>query len=101
MSVIVKVHKKDDRTVVAVCDKQLLGHTFEEGAKQLDLSGDFYRGDELDNQEAGDLIRNADIVNLVGEEAVKLGLQEEVIEPENIIKIKDIPHAQAVLVHED
>lgn len=97
---IVKIHKRDDRTVVAVCDSDLLGRKFEEGERQLDLSGDFYKGEEMDDKEVGDLIRNADIVNLVGPEAVKIGLQEEVITKDHVITIAGIPHAQAVISHE-
>ena len=100
MGMLVKVHKKESRTIVAVCDKQLLGQVLEENGKQLDLRGDFYKGEERDIQEIGDLMRNADGVNLVGKEAVALGLQEGVIEKENIATIKGIPHAQAVLIHE-
>ena len=97
---LVKVHKKENRTIVAVCDKQLLGQLIEEDGKQLDLRGDFYKGEEKEAEEIGDLIRNADGVNLVGEEAVNLGLQEEVVEKEHIIKIKGIPHAQATLMQD-
>ncbi len=100
MSMLVKIHKKEHRTIVAVCDKQLLGTLIEENGKQLDLRGDFYKGEERDTTEIGDLIRNADGVNLVGEEAVALGLQEGVIEKEHIITIKGVPHAQAVLMHD-
>ena len=28
---IVKIHKKDDKTIVAVCDSDLIGQKFEEG----------------------------------------------------------------------
>ncbi len=97
---IVKIHKRDDRTVVAVCDSDLLGRKFEEGERQLDLSGDFYKGEEMEDKEVGDLIRNADIVNLVGPEAVKIGLQEEVITKDHVITISGIPHAQAVITHD-
>jgi hypothetical protein len=100
MALIAKVHKREDRTVVAVCDAALLGHKFTEGDRQLDLSGDFYKGDEMDDKAIGDLIRNADVVNLVGEEAVKLGLQEEVITQDHVITIASIPHAQAVVMHD-
>lgn len=98
MSLLVKIHKQGDRTVVAVCDKDLLGKLFQEKSCQLDLRGDFYKGEEKSLEEAGDLLRNADYVNLVGKEAVKLGLQEGVISDENILKIEDVPHAQAVLI---
>ncbi len=97
---LVKLHRKEHRTIVSVCDKELLGQVFEENGKQLDLRGDFYKGEERSVQEIGDLIRNADGVNLVGDEAIALGLQEDVIDKEHVIKIKGIPHAQAALIHE-
>lgn len=98
--VLVKLHKKDGRIVAAVCDADLLGKKFEEGASQLDLTGDFYRGDEKDDAEAGDIIRNADHVNLVGARSVKLGVQEGVIEESGIRTVAGVPHAQAIVVHD-
>jgi len=97
---IVKIHKKNDRTIVAVCDDVLLGKKFEENGRVLDLTNSFYDGNACSSKEAGDLIRNADGVNLVGEESVKLGLEEGVIEESQIMKINGVPHAQAVIVHE-
>lgn len=98
---IVKVHKHEGRTIVAVCDDELIGKKFEEGGKQLDLASAFYRGDQYtDKQLVGDMIRNADIVNLVGTMSVSLGLEEGIINKEKIIHINGIPHAQAVIEHE-
>ncbi|MBW2970234.1 DUF424 family protein [Candidatus Woesearchaeota archaeon] len=97
---LVKIHKKEEKTIIAVCDKDLIGKILEENGKQLDLRAEFYKGEEKTTEEIGDLIRNADGVNLVGQEAIKLGLQEGVIEEENIIKIQGIPHAQAILMQE-
>ncbi len=97
---IVKIHKKDDKTIVAVCDSDLIGHKFEDKDLQLDLSSDFYKGEELNEIETGDLIRNADVVNLVGKNSVKLGLKEGVVDETHIIIIKDIPHAQAIVLHD-
>lgn len=98
MSLIAKIHTKNERTIVAVCDKDLLGSFFEENGVQLDLRSDFYQGRELDAKEVGDLIRNADGINLVGEESVKLGLSEEVIEQTQVIRVEGVPHAQAVVI---
>lgn len=97
---IVKIHKRDDRTILAVCDSDLVGRTFTEGERQLDLASDFYKGDERDEKDVGDLMRNADIVNLVGPKAVAIGLQEEVITQDHVITIAGIPHAQAIVVHD-
>lgn len=54
----------------------------------------------MDATEAGDLIRNADIVNLVGNESVELGIKEGVIDREHVKSINKIPHAQAIILHE-
>lgn len=97
---IVKIHKRDGKTVVAVCDSSLLGKRFEEKDMQLDLSSDFYAGDEMDETEAGDLIRNADHINLVGKESVNLGIKEGVIDEDNVKSISNIPYAQAAILHE-
>ncbi len=97
---IVKVHKKDGRTIVAVCDDELLGKKFEENNKQLDLTSDFYKGDQYtDKQLVGDMIRNADVINLVGTISVSLGIDESLIEKENVVNIQGVPHAQAVITH--
>lgn len=98
---LVKHHTKDGRTIVAVCDKELINQKFEENGKQIDLTSDFYKGEERDEMEIGDIIRNADIVNLVGKRAVELGLAEEIISKENIVTIRGIPHAQAVMVEDE
>lgn len=92
---IVKTHmNRDGRILIAVIDSSLFGKKFEEGTTQLDLSADFYNGKEMPTEEAGDLVRNADMVNMVGEEAITLGIQEGVIDPAHVKKIQGIPFAQ-------
>ena len=94
---IVKIHKdQEGKEIAAVCDEDLLGKKFEEGNRQLDLTSNFYKGEVKSEDEIGDIMRNAYIVNLVGEKTIALALKEEVIEKGHIIKIAGIPHAQAV-----
>jgi len=97
---IVKVHKKDDRTIVAVCDDELIGRKFEQGELQLDLTSDFYKGDKYtDKQLVGDMMRNADVINVVGTLSVGLGLEEELIDKGQVIHVDGVPHAQAAIEH--
>lgn len=98
MSLVVKVHKKEKRTIISVCDKDLIGKVFSQGSSQLDLSGDFYKGEEMDKVEIGDLMRNSDGVNLVGKEACALALDEGVVEKEDIMTVQGVPHVQVVFV---
>jgi len=94
---IVKIHKTDNnRMMVAVCDTELLGKKFEEGDKQLDLTADFYKGEEKTDQEVADLMRNAYILNLVGKKTVTLAINEDLITGDHVQTIDDVPYAQAI-----
>jgi len=44
---IVKIHKSRERKILAVCDNELFGKKFEEGKLRLDLSSEFYDGEEV------------------------------------------------------
>ena len=101
MKLVVKVHSKDGKTLVAVCDKDLLGSVFEEGDHILDLSGDFYDGDEMSEEEAGDLIRNADIVNLVGVNAVKVGVDDDIIDEDAVQTVEGVPYAIGIVIEDE
>lgn len=44
------------------------------------MSSDFYKGERKSESETGDLMRNADHLNIVGEKSIKIVLDEDVIE---------------------
>ena len=95
---IVKVHRTPDgRKLVAICDSGLIGKKFEEGKLQLDLSSNFYKGEEKSKEEILNLIDGAYIINIVGEKSVEFVLKLGVVKEENIIKIDNVPHVQAIL----
>ena len=98
--VLVKLHKREGTITAAVCDNELLGKRFEEGNLQLDLTGEFYKGDPQPDDAAGDIIRNADHVNLVGAKSVALGLHEGVVDEKHVRHVQGIPYAQAVVIHD-
>jgi len=93
-NIVVKVHEMEKGTIVAVVDQDLLGNKFEEGDVQLDLTSDFYKGEEKSSQEVGDLLRNARGINLVGRKAIKLALEEGIIDEDMVKKIADVPYYQ-------
>ncbi len=95
---IVKIHRTNDgRNILAVCDSDLLGKKFEENDLQLDLTSNFYKGEEKNEQEVLELFKISPIINLVGEKSINLALKAKIIGKKHIIKIKNIPHAEALL----
>ena len=95
---IVKVHKtQGKRKLLAICDNDLIGKKFEEKNLQLDLTVDFYKGEEKSEKELIELIKDSYIVNIVGKKSINLAIKLGIVNKKNIIKIKNIPHAQTIL----
>ncbi|MFH1637941.1 MAG: DUF424 family protein [Candidatus Woesearchaeota archaeon] len=87
--ILVKFHEK----VVAVCDSELVGKTFEEDGKCLEVNEQFYKGEEKSDDEVKDILKDADNVNIVGEKSVKLAIEIGVVSEDGVIRVKGIPHA--------
>lgn len=94
--IYVKTHKAEEREVVAMCDEEILGKTFEEGDLCLDVKKSFYEGNLVDEEQAAQIMKNADILNLVGEKTVSLAIKIGVVSKIHIIKIKGVSHAQVI-----
>ena len=95
----VRVHKIDgNRSLVSVCDEEIFGKKFCESGLQLDLNCSFYRGDVMDAKKMLPMLKEAYSFNIVGEKVIKIALKEGMISKGNIIKIKNIPHAQGLLL---
>ncbi|MDD5650760.1 MAG: DUF424 family protein [Candidatus Nanoarchaeia archaeon] len=88
----VKTH--DENLIVAICDSDLIGKTFEEKDLQLKVSENFYKGILLNEEEIIEIMKQAKNLNLVGTNIIELGLKLNLIEKEHILYINKIPHAQ-------
>ena len=96
----IKVHNSY-RTVVALCDKELIGKKFEEGILQLDVRENFYKGEEVTPQKVASLIekhaREDATFNIVGKRAVAAAIKVGIISEEGVAKIAGIPYALKLL----
>lgn len=90
-----KIHHSGDRTVVALCDKNLIGKRIEDKKLRLDITERFYKGEERIESDIIEILKDATNLNIVGKKSIELALKSGVITKENIIKIKGIPHAQS------
>jgi len=98
---IVKKHVAGEgRLVLAVCDSDILGKKFENEHRQLDLSSDFYAGEELTHDEVLGLMKKAYILNLVGKSSVGLGIETGLVDKDNIDEINNVPYAQVLVAVE-
>ncbi len=94
---IVKIHKAERRNIISICDKNLIGKKFEDKDLQLDVSELFYKGQDFSEEKTLEVVKDADSLNIVGEESIRFALKNKLIDETSIIRIKKIPHAIAIL----
>lgn len=82
--------------IVGACDEKLLGKKFTKGNIQIDVSNSFYDGERVNKTTLKKYLENATIANLVGAETVKCAVEMGLVDPEFVLKIEGVPHAQMV-----
>ena len=92
----IKIFKQGDDIVIGACDEHLLGKKFREGKFQIVVAKTFYDGERVDKKKLERFLLDATIANLVGRETVKCAVDLGLVDPQCILKIKGIPHAQIV-----
>lgn len=94
---IIKEHKNNEgKLILAICDKELLNKIIEENDLQLDLTSNFYKGEEKSEEEIKILIKKSYLINAVGEKTIEFLKKLELTKDEEIKKIKNTPYAQII-----
>ncbi|MCX6709814.1 MAG: DUF424 family protein [Candidatus Woesearchaeota archaeon] len=98
---ILKIHRAEGKSIIALSDDSLAGKKFEENGLQLDLSADFYRGEKATEQEIIDAAGKAYTVNIVGKESISFAVKKGMIEKGRVREIAGIPYAYCLIMRED
>lgn len=98
--IFVKLHKSY-RTVVAVCDSELIGKKFEEGIKQLDVRENFYKDKEKSFDEVVEILKfqkaEDATFNIVGKNSINAAKKAELISNKGIYYVNKIPYSLVLL----
>jgi len=92
----VNVRKWGRQVLLAVCDAEILGKTFQEKDLSFEVKEEFYKGVKTSVDEALSLVRQSTIVNLVGANVVQKAIEKGYVHPEAVITICGVQHAQIV-----
>ncbi len=85
---------KDHGSVLAVCDKELLG-------KKLDgilINERFYKGELVGREKLIEKLKNSKNSNLFGKNTIKVAIGLKIAIKENCIIIGGVPHLQLVFL---
>ena len=93
---IINERETEEGLLVAVCDGDVLGETFEEGAVSLTVSEEFYGGEEVEESDVVDSLARATVANIVGTESVELAIEHGFVEEANVLEVGSTLHAQVL-----
>jgi len=98
--ILFKVHESY-RWVVAVCDSEVFGRKLVDGKRVLDVSGEFFNGEDMSNKEVErEIVRcnNEDATfNFVGEKSVAIAKRLGLVRDEGVAEIEGVPFALVLL----
>lgn len=89
-----RVHRQGREVLVAVSDAGLIGRIFREGNMRLHVHESFYGDEHADATEVIRQLSACTIANLVGVDVVTLAIQHGFVDPNNVLDIEGVPHAQ-------
>jgi len=69
---------------------------FKEGKFRLRVKKKFYDGIRVNAETLKEYLEKATIANLVGEETVNCAIEAGIVDPDCVIRIQNVPHAQMV-----
>lgn len=93
-----KIYRVKGEVLVAVCDAEIVGKIFKEGNLKIEVKEDFYGTEEFEEKEVESALKKATIANITGEKAVELAIRIGIVDRDKVLRIKNCPHAQMVLI---
>jgi hypothetical protein len=97
----VKLHPVGRDIILAVCDEEFIGRKFSEGKLQITVYESFYRGVLVDEKGLEEHMKSATILNLVGRKCIEKAIEMGWVDPENILSIGEVQHAQAAILFDE
>ena len=81
----------NDTLMLNICDADLLGRTLNRGNFTLKISEKYYAEKVVDKEEAKDLLKRSNSINMVGKEIISLSVNMNIGSREGVKEIDGIP----------
>ena len=80
-----------DTSMLNICDAELLGKTLSKGNFTLKITDNYYAEKTVVKEEAKDLLRSSNSINMVGKEIVSLSVNKRIGSEDGFKEIDGIP----------
>lgn len=80
-----------DTCMLNICDTELLGKTLNKGSFALKISEKYYADKVVEKEEAEELLRRSDNINMVGKEIISLSVDLGIGSQDGVKEIDGVP----------
>ena len=97
-ALVVNERTTQEGLLVAICDADVLGESFEGDGVSLTVTEEFYGGETVDEAAVVASLQRASVANIVGTEAVGLAIEHGFVDEDNVLEVGQTRHAQLLSV---
>jgi len=91
---LLRIHRSaDNKTVVGICDQELLGTTLTEGDLNIEISPYFFGTHEATKEEVLAALNDCNNINIFGERCIALAIEHGYLDQDSYRKVGGVPHA--------
>lgn len=94
MEILVKIVEGQGQVFVNICEKELLGKVLSDGKVRLVINKEFYEGNEMNIDQAFELIESATMASLVGNTIVREAIRRGYVHPDAVLMVENVSFAQ-------
>ena len=87
----VKIVSRNGNTMLNICDSELLGKTISDGKIVMKINKNYYHNEFVEKNEAEELLKKSNNINLVGKESVNLSVNLGFGSQQSVKLIDDVP----------
>ncbi len=92
--IVMNVSSIRGEVMLAAADEEVVGKTLREKNLHLTVDRRFYGEARVSDETFVSSLRICTIANLVGKRVIELAIREGFVDPDNVITIQGVPHAQ-------
>jgi hypothetical protein len=77
--------------MINICDLDLAGKEINKGDLKINISKEYFQDEEINEEEATNLLKSSSMLNLVGKNTVALALKLKLAKGNSVKVIEDVP----------
>ena len=94
---LLRIHRSaDNKEVVGICDRELIGKTLNEGSLSISITHAFFGDQPATEEEIIRVLECSDNITIFGERAVSLAIHHGSIEKEACKNVAGVPYAMII-----